>query len=54
MIDEDNQEHHGILVERIYGSIITKPGRLPVPDERVTHKTLSDIQNLLQKFDFFL
>ncbi|VVH62213.1 hypothetical protein BSPWISOX_1455, partial [uncultured Gammaproteobacteria bacterium] len=51
MIDEDNQEHHGILVERIYDSIITKPGRLPVPDERVTHKTLSDIQNLLQKFD---
>jgi hypothetical protein len=35
MIDEDNQEHHGILVERIYDSIITKPGRLPVPDERV-------------------
>jgi hypothetical protein len=24
---------------------------LPVLDERVTHKTLSDIQNLLQKFD---
>jgi hypothetical protein len=24
MIDDDNQEHHGILVERIYGSIITK------------------------------
>jgi hypothetical protein len=46
MIGEDNQEHHGILVERIHNSMMVKPGRLSVPEERVTHKTLSDIQSL--------
>jgi hypothetical protein len=51
IIDEDNQEHYGILVERIHDSVITKLGCLPVPEGRVTHKTLSDIQNLLQKFE---
>jgi hypothetical protein len=51
MIDGDDQEHQGILVERIHNSTMVRPGRLSVPEERVTHKTLSDIQNLLQKFD---
>ncbi|WP_143243121.1 C80 family cysteine peptidase, partial [Bathymodiolus azoricus thioautotrophic gill symbiont] len=51
MIDENNQEHHGILVERIHSSVLVKPGRLPIPKGRTTAKTLSDIQNLLQKFD---
>jgi hypothetical protein len=51
MIGEDNQEHHGILVERIHSSVFVKPGRLPIPKGRTTAKTLSDIQNLLQKFD---
>jgi hypothetical protein len=30
---------------------LVKPGRLPIPKGRTTAKTLSDIQNLLQKFD---
>ncbi|VVH54836.1 hypothetical protein BSPCLSOX_345, partial [uncultured Gammaproteobacteria bacterium] len=51
MTDENNQKHYGILVERIHDTMITKPGWLPVPEERVTYKTLSDIQNLLQKFN---
>jgi hypothetical protein len=53
MTDENNQKHYGILVERIHDTMITKPGWLPVPEERVTYKTLSDIQNLLQKFNQF-
>jgi hypothetical protein len=43
MIGEDNQEHHGILVERIHSSVFVKPGRLPIPKGRTTAKTLSDI-----------
>jgi hypothetical protein len=51
MTDENNQKHYGILVERIHDTMITKPGWLPVPEERVTYKTLSDIQNfILVKF----
>ncbi|SSC11123.1 hypothetical protein BPUTEOSOX_950, partial [thiotrophic endosymbiont of Bathymodiolus puteoserpentis (Logatchev)] len=50
MIDKDNQEHHGILVERIHDSFMVKPGWVPLKEERVTHKTLADIQTLLQHF----
>jgi hypothetical protein len=39
MIGEDNQEHHGILVERIHSSVFVKPGRLPIPKGRTTAKT---------------
>jgi hypothetical protein len=51
MFGKDNQEHHGILVERIHSSVLVKPGRLSILKGRTTAKTLSDIQNLLQKFD---
>jgi hypothetical protein len=44
--DEGGQEHHGILVERIHDSLIITPRWMPPPDERITHKTLSDVQNL--------
>jgi hypothetical protein len=50
MIDKDNQEHHGILVERIHDSFMVKPGWVPLKEERITHKTLADIQTLLQHF----
>ncbi|CAB5496063.1 C80 family cysteine peptidase, partial [Bathymodiolus thermophilus thioautotrophic gill symbiont] len=58
MIGEDGQEHHGILVERIHDASLARPED-PVEttdpsellkDERITHKTLTDIQNLLEKF----
>jgi hypothetical protein len=52
--DERGQEHHGILVERIHDSLIITPRWMPPPDERITHKTLSDIQNLLQQFIFYI
>jgi hypothetical protein len=47
VIDEDAQEHQGVLVERIHDSLITTPRWMTPPGERITHKTLSDIQNLL-------
>jgi uncharacterized protein YneF (UPF0154 family) len=61
MIDKDGQERHGILVERIHSAAVVKPedllggvreraGEL-LKDERTTHKTLADIQNLLKKFN---
>jgi hypothetical protein len=30
MFGKDNQEHHGILVERIHSSVLVKPGRLSI------------------------
>ncbi|CAC9592032.1 hypothetical protein, partial [uncultured Gammaproteobacteria bacterium] len=50
IIDEAGQEHHGILVERIHDSFMVKPGWEPLKEERITHKTLVDIQTLLQQF----
>jgi hypothetical protein len=43
MIGKDNQEHHGILVERIHDSFMVKPGWVPLKEERITHKTLADL-----------
>jgi hypothetical protein len=50
IIDATGQEHHGILVERIHDSFMVKPGWEPLKEERITYKTLVDIQILLQQF----
>jgi hypothetical protein len=40
MFGKDNQEHHGILVERIHSSVLVKPGRLSILKGRTTAKTI--------------
>jgi hypothetical protein len=36
VIDEDAQEHQGVLVERIHDSLITTPRWMPPPGERIS------------------
>jgi hypothetical protein len=47
MFGKDNQEHHGILVERIHSSVLVKPGRLSILKGRTTAKTLCAFSNRL-------
>ncbi|CAB5503647.1 hypothetical protein THERMOT_1828, partial [Bathymodiolus thermophilus thioautotrophic gill symbiont] len=52
MTDQDQQQHHGILVEYIQDAEVIRPGvDNLMKDEHMTKRTLDDIQNLLSRFE---
>ncbi|MBA5249218.1 MAG: hypothetical protein FE834_06775, partial [Gammaproteobacteria bacterium] len=52
MTDKNQQVHHGVLVEHIQDALTIRADDIQLLiDERITHRTLADIQTLLQQFD---